>query len=396
MEKFAHLEKSDHIDRINKILEETIHTIENSREEILDIVRHARNECIRLEEDLKEIRNLVDKVIKEVDSLYIEEKKSRAYLSMVSKNFDIYSEEDIKNAYEKTNDLRIKLFLKKEEERTLIEKRNEIELMLKSAIDVYKKVESAAKSVSVASEYLKGNMNEILFTIDDLTKRQYLGIKIIEAQEEERQRLARDIHDGPAQSMANIILKTEICERLLDIDKGKTKEELKNLKAIVKETLKDIREIIFDLRPMSLDDLGLIPTLKKYIDDFSLNTGIKTSFNIIGTKTELEPAIEIAIFRIIQESLNNINKHSQATNANVVIEFADERVNLSIIDNGIGFNIEEVEKIHNTKTGGFGLINIRERSELLGGKLQIKTSPGKGTKLNIYIPIIKEEVVHGK
>lgn len=390
------MEGSTHVDRINEILKETIHTIENSREEILDIVRHARNECIRLEEELEEIRDLVDKVIEEVDLLYIEEKKSRAYLSMVSKNFNIYSEEDIKNAYEKANDLRIKLCLKRKEEKTLIEKRNEIELMLKSAIDVYKKVESVAKSVSVASEYLKGNMNEILFTIDDLNKRQYLGIKIIEAQEEERQRLARDIHDGPAQSMANIIVKTELCERLMNIDQERFKKELRNLKAIVKDTLKDIREIIFDLRPMSLDDLGLVPTLKKYINDFSVDTGIKTSFNIIGTETKLEPAIEIAIFRVVQESLNNINKHSQATNANIIIEFADERINLSIIDNGIGFNIEKVEKIHNTKTGGFGLINIRERLELLEGELQIKTSPGNGTKLNIYVPIIKEEVIHGK
>ncbi len=137
------------------------------------------------------------------------------------------------------------------------------------------------KSVSVASEYLQGNMDEILLTVDDLNKRQYLGIKIIEAQEEERQRLARDIHDGPAQSMANIIVKTELCERLMDIDQVRAKSELENLKVIVKDTLKDVREIIFDLRPMSLDDLGLIPTLERYIYDFSEDTGIETSLKII-------------------------------------------------------------------------------------------------------------------
>lgn len=388
--------KPTHVDRINEILEETICTIENSREEILDIVDHARNECIKLEKELEEIRNVVDKVIREVDLLEIEEKKSRIYLSTVSKNFNFYNEKDIKDAYDKANDLRIKLLLKREEEKNLIEKRGIIELRLKSARDVYRKADNVGRSVSVASEYLKGNMDEILLTVDDLNKRQYLGIKIIEAQEEERQRLARDIHDGPAQSMANIIVKTELCERLMDIDQERTKKELENLKAIVKDTLKDIREIIFDLRPMSLDDLGLIPTLERYIFNFSEDTGIETSLKIIGVKHKLEPVIEVAIFRIIQESLNNINKHSQATNASIIIEYTGERINLSIIDNSIGFDQKEVDRIHSKKTGGFGLMNIRERVELLEGKLQIKTSPGTGTKLNIYIPIIKEEIVHAK
>lgn len=386
--------KPTHVDRINEILEETICTIENSREEILDIVAHARNECIKLEKELEEIKKIVNKVIREVDLLEIEEQKSRIYLSTVSKNFDFYNEKDIKDAYDKANDLRIRLLLKREEEKNLIEKRGAVELRLKSAREVYKKAENVGKSVSVASEYLQGNMDEILLTVDDLNKRQYLGIKIIEAQEEERQRLARDIHDGPAQSMANIIVKTELCERLMDIDQERTKKELENLKAIVKDTLKDIREIIFDLRPMSLDDLGLIPTLERYIYDFSEDTGIETSLKIIGTEYKLEPAIEVAIFRIIQESLNNISKHSRATNASVIIEFTRERLNLSIMDNGIGFDLEEVDKLHSRKTGGFGLMNIRERAELLEGKLQIKTSPDTGTKLNIYIPIIKEEIVH--
>lgn len=386
--------KPTHVDRINEILEETICTIENSKEEILDIVEHARKECIKLEKELEEIKKIVNKVIREVDLLEIEEQKSRIYLSTVSKNFDFYNEKDIKDAYDKANDLRIRLLLKREEEKNLIEKRGAVELRLKSAREVYKKAENVGKSVSVASEYLQGNMDEILLTVDDLNKRQYLGIKIIEAQEEERQRLARDIHDGPAQSMANIIVKTELCERLMDIDQVRAKSELENLKVIVKDTLKDVREIIFDLRPMSLDDLGLIPTLERYIYDFSEDTGIETSLKIIGTEYKLEPAIEVAIFRIIQESLNNISKHSRATNASVIIEFTRERLNLSIMDNGIGFDLEEVDKLHSRKTGGFGLMNIRERAELLEGKLQIKTSPDTGTKLNIYIPIIKEEIVH--
>ncbi len=379
------------VDRINEILQETIYSIENSREEIIEIVEHTRNEYKKIEEELNQIKEKVDKTIREVDLLEIEERKSRAYLSSVSKNFNIYSEKDIKEAYDRANEIRIRLLLKREEEKTLIEMRGDKELRLKSAIDVYKKAEKVGKSVSVATEYLKGNLDEILFTVDDLNKRQFLGIRIIEAQEEERQRLARDIHDGPAQSMVNILVKTELCERLMDINQEKSKEELKNLRVVVRDTLKDIRKIIYDLRPMSLDDLGLIPTLERYIYNFQEDTGIGVDLNIIGSVKSLEPAIEVAVFRIVQESLSNVSKHSQGTFVRIIVEFSKTRLNLSIIDNGIGFDVEEVSKIGRTATGGFGLMNIRERLELLDGKIQVNSSLGAGTRLNIYIPLIEEE-----
>lgn len=387
---------STKVDRINEILHETICTIEKSKEEIIEIVEHARNECKKIEEELEKIREKVDKTIKEVDLLEIEDRKGRDYLSTVSKNFNIYTEEDIKNAYDRANELRLRLILKKEEERNLIERRRNKEFRLKSSIEVYKKAEKVARSVSVATGYLKGNLDEIIFTVEDLTKRQFLGIKIIEAQEKERQKLARDIHDGPAQSMANILIKTEICEKFMDIEQKKSKEELKNLRIIVRETLKDIRKIIYDLRPMSLDDLGLIPTLERYIYNFMKNTGIEVKFNVIGPVEKLESGIEIAIFRIVQESLSNISKHSQGTFAKVSIEYSTTRLNLSIIDNGIGFNIEKINKVGSTTSGGFGLMNIRERVELLDGKLQINSSPGEGTRLNLYIPLVKEEYFNAK
>lgn len=379
------------VDRINEILQETIYSIENSREEIIEIVEHTRSECKKIEEELNEIKEKVNKTIKEVDLLEIEERKSRNYLSVVSKNFSIYSEKDIKEAYDKANELRVKLLLRREEEKTLIARRGDKELRLKSAIEVYNKAEKVGKSVSLATECLRGNLDEILFTVDDLNKRHFVGIKIIEAQEEERHRLARDIHDGPAQSMANILVKTELCERLMDIDQEKSKEELRNLRIVVKDTLKDIRKTIYDLRPMSLDDLGLVPTLERYICNFKRDTGIEVELNVIGTVKKLESAIEIAVFRIVQESLSNVSKHSQGTFAKVMVEYSDTRLNLAITDNGIGFDVEEVSKIGRTATGGFGLMNIRERLELLDGKIQINSSLGAGTRLNIYIPLIEEE-----
>ena len=205
---------------------------------------------------------------------------------------------------------------------------------------VLEKAENINKQVGVAMEYLKGNLYDILTTVDDLSKKQLLGIKIIEAQEEERQRLARDMHDGPAQSMANILVKAELCERLLTNDKERTKLELVELKNIARGNLQEIRKLIYDLRPMALDDLGLIPTLERYIYNFQKETCIVVDLVVLGNIKNIQPVFEIAIFRIVQEALNNIQKHSNANNVNIIIEETLERFNLMVSDDGVGFDLD--------------------------------------------------------
>ena len=133
-----------------------------------------------------------------------------------------------------------------------------------------------------------------------------MGLRIIQAQEEERQRVARDIHDGPAQSMSNVVLKAEICERLFSVDLDKARDELQKLKDIVRDCLKDVRKIIYNLRPMSLDDLGLIPTLQRLILTFRNDTGIEATFNKNGVFDDISPGISLTIFRIVQEALSNV------------------------------------------------------------------------------------------
>ncbi|NLJ78840.1 MAG: sensor histidine kinase [Tissierellia bacterium] len=379
------------IDQANKVLKDAIGSIEASKEEIVEIVEHSRDECRKIEKELDEIRAKVDEIIKEVDLLEERERKGRLYLSTVSKNFNIYEEDDIKQAYDEANAIRTELLLKREEEKNLRNIRSDKEFSLKSAIEVHRKAERVAKAISVATGYLKGNIDDLISTIGDLKKRQALGIKIIEAQEDERGKLARDIHDGPAQSMASILIKAELCEKLMDIDRKRASDELRDLKNVTKATLRDTRKIIYDLRPMVLDDLGLIPILQKYIRGFERDNEIEIEFKVIGNEKKLESGIEIAIFRIIQESLANILKHSQATTANIAIEYLDARLNLSIRDNGVGFDQNKIDGAYRSMDGGFGLISINERVELLDGKLQIDTSPGKGTNLRIYVPLTEGE-----
>lgn len=378
--------------RINEILNDTIKAIETGKNEIFEIVEHTRNEYKKIQEELKVVQEKVSQVIDEVDYLEAEERKSRLKLATVSKNFDVYSEEDIKDAYEKANDLRITLTVKKEEEKRYIEKRKELEIRLKETAEVLKKAEKIDRQVSVAMEYLKGNIDDILQTVDGLSKKQFLGIKIIEAQEEERQRVARDIHDGPAQSMANVLVKAELCERLMGIDVDRTKEELKNLKEAVRFTLKDVRKIIYDLRPMSLDDLGLVPTLERYVYNYSQDTNIQVKLKTVGNIDKVEKVIETTFFRIVQEALNNVRKHSKAKNVDIFVESTPTRLNLLIADDGIGFDPNANKEI-DPMVGGFGIMSMKERAELLNGKVQVKSSPGRGTKVYLSIPLNEGEVI---
>jgi two-component system sensor histidine kinase DegS len=143
---------------------------------------------------------------------------------------------------------------------------------------------------------------------------------IVNAQEAERQRLSRQMHDGPAQALSNFILQTEIAMRLLDADPARAKEELGNLKIAAMNTFQKVRNFIFELRPMMLDDLGLVPTIRKYVDAFKEQTGLDVSLNVTGTERRLEPYIEVMLFRAIQELLGNAARHSQATMIKVQLD----------------------------------------------------------------------------
>lgn len=379
------------LEKLNSILESTIESIKGSKDEILEIVVTSRDECNKIEEEIKLLQSKINDILLETEILEDNDRKYRNVLSNKSKNFNIFNESEIREAYDIANENRIKLLLKREEEKNSIEKRSELERRLKSSYVVFTKAENISKQISVAAEYLMGNAGNIADTVDELSKRQYLGIKIIEAQEEERHRVARDMHDGPAQGLANIIVKAELCERLMDMDSVRAKNELHSLKDIIRGTLKDVRKIIYDLRPMSLDDLGLVPTLERFISIFEEDTGIKVSLKKLGVFNSLESAIQIAIFRIAQESLNNIRKHSKAKSASIILEKSVSRLNLSIIDDGIGFDISSSKEKYNSISSGYGLISIKERVELLNGNLHISSSANLGTKLSIFIPLGEEE-----
>ncbi len=370
---------------MNAIIKDTVDAIEKSRDQIFEIAESARIESKKIEGELNLVKAQTSKVINEVDTLSKKEKDSRYKLMIVSKNIKEQSEEAIREAYDRAKDMQVELGAKRTEEQQLVQKRTELEKRLRTAGETVKQAEQLVSKVGVVMGYLSGELQDLFVTLGDIRQKQYLGVKIIKAQEEERQRVARDIHDGPAQLMTNVVLKADLCQKLIDIDKDRAKEELENLKYVMRSSLADVRKIIYDLRPMSLDDLGLIPTVDRYIKNYTNNTGIEVDLHVFGDEKQIKNIIELASFRIIQEAMNNIQKHANAKHVAVKLEFVDDNISIIVSDDGKGFN-KDMVKI-DSQEGGYGLISMRERVELLNGKFDIFSSLGKGTKVFVTMPL---------
>lgn len=378
---------------LDKIVKKTIEAINNSKVELFDIAENARKECGKLEQELKDLKAQAELLIENVELLESQLKTSKKQLILVSKNYDKYSEEEIKQAYEKADNIRLELAVKREQEQYLIRRRNELEIRLKDSIRTAEKADKLIANIGISLGCLTGDLQQVSLQLEDLQQKQIMGLRIIQAQEEERQRVAREIHDGPAQSMSNIVLKAEICERLVEVEPDKAKHELKNLKSVVRDTLQDIRKIIYNLRPMSLDDLGLVPTLQRFIITFQEESETEVSFKTRGECEDIRPVISLTVFRLVQEAISNIRKHAQAKNVSINLEFMEKELKLNIYDDGKGFNINDLRANKEDINSGFGLYSMRERVELLSGKFEINSTVGKGTKLSISVPLIPEEEV---
>lgn len=198
--------------------------------------------------------------------------------------------------------------------------------------------------------------------------------------EEERMRIARDMHDGPAQSLANLVLMAEVLERLIERDPKLVAAELAEFKRGVRDALEETRRLIFDLRPMTLDDLGLVPTLRRLVQEFAEKTGIATRLHVVGEERRLPGNYEAALFRIVQEALTNVRKHARASNAEVTLTIQPRRVVAVVKDDGEGFDVAATEA-RLGRTRNLGLISMRERAELEKGTLEIRSELGRGTEV---------------
>lgn len=373
---------------LDSIFNSIIRTMDQSKNDIFIISEQSRKSFDEMKQELEVVKVDIDTLITEGDYLETLTGHSRQRLANVSKNFSDYTEEQVREAYNVANKLLVKLSINRMEEKQLRERRDDLDRRLVVLLSTIERADHLVSQVTTVSNYLTSDLKNVGQALESAKHKQDFAIRIIEAQEEERKRLSRDIHDGPAQMLANVLLRSGLIEKTYAERGGElAMVELNELKATVKDALLEVRRIIYDLRPMALDDLGLIPTLKKYlsqITDFDKSANIH--FQNSGAEQRFHTNIEVAVFRLVQESVSNAMKHGQAKDIWVKIEWLNDIINILVKDDGIGFDVKEV------RDKSFGLIGMRERISLLNGSMQINSELGGGTTILFRIPLENDSI----
>jgi two-component system sensor histidine kinase DegS len=352
-------------------------TVSEAHQKLEELHGAANAEMEKARRELAEIETLLRQTGSEVEKLAQREMTVSNRLRDLEVNVDKYSKTDIKNFYTSAQEVQMRLQMM----RSQYEQMQFRQQMQKTRQSQLLELVTAVEPLLGASTGGGGGGGRAADDGEDVIA------NIIQAQEKERLRISLQLHDGPAQSMSNLVLRAEICQRLLDRDLDQARAELGGLKSAINTTLQDTRRFIFDLRPMILDDLGLVPTLRRYVQQFSEKNSLEVNLMLQGLDSRLPTHYEVAIFRFIQEALSNVAKHANATQARVLLETNAGSIHVSIEDDGSGFHIAEVLSDQSERRN-LGIATLRQQAEaLLRGEFGIESSVGRGTRVAAVVPL---------
>lgn len=244
--------------------------------------------------------------------------------------------------------------------------------------------------IKVAREK-KGDIANPIFEGEEYKDESRVKLALLETQENERQRIARELHDSTVQNLTSLVHKTELCLKSMDADPIRCKLELTSMSKILRDIIEDTRNMIYDLRPMSFDDIGFDITVERFLDKIKLISGTNIAFYIEGKTYPIKNVVGITLLRVIQEACNNAIKHSDASNIQVKLIYEPSLFTVQIEDNGKGFELNVDKNVSREDNSGFGLSMMKERIFLLSGELEIESSPGKGCCIKAQIPVKEEE-----
>ncbi|PGL71479.1 sensor histidine kinase [Bacillus sp. AFS055030] len=374
---------------LDEIMDNMLSSIIDSKSHVFGIVEDTRSEYETLRVALEEVKLQVVEKVENTVRLDLLAREARKKLTEVDGEKNRY-ESHVKAAYETANNLQKQYFLSLKEEKVLNHRRKELESKLQTLLEKLQKAELLIARISIVLNYLNTDFKQVSHLLEDVKQKQEFGFQLIQAQEEERIRLSREIHDGPAQTLASILMQSDY---LIKTYRQRTEEdarkELGDIKEQVRCALGEVRRIIYDLRPNALDDLGLVPALNKYLKSLESYKHIEIKFEYCGqNEKRLNSKIEIAIFRIIQEAVQNACKHANPTTIFVRLEFLRNKINVFVQDDGVGFPVGE-----NQRENSFGLKGMKERVELLNGDFIIDSILNVGTTIRITLNVeIESEI----
>jgi two-component system sensor histidine kinase DegS len=351
-----------------------------ARLEAKDAFDDLETELKKVQADIEEVAMMIRQSHGETQTLTRRDTQMSNRLRQIEANLENYSREEIREIYDSVHESQMRLFLMRGQIEQLEHRRRTLEAYAKQLEQIMDLTQSIA---AIQAETAPAALPAVVAPVPQTA--QQTIVRIIDAQEKERRALARQMHDGPATSLSNLVLQAEVVERLFSIDPEQARTELGVLKVAVISTFQRTRDFIFNLRPMMLDDLGLFPTLRRFVQEFQNKTKIATELTIMGKDRRLPAHIEVIIFRAVQELLNNTLQHANASRVQVSIDVGAAIVSATVEDDGSGFDVQRTlsEASGNKK---IGISSIIERTELLGGEIQFDSVFGRGTRVSLKLP----------
>ncbi len=344
-----------------------------------ELIENLTTEMKRIRDKLNELKLQIDQTQLVVDREQTRNNDVFTELRTVQDNIETIPRQDIRTKYDEAIEARFRLTTMRGQLEKFTSTREQLEkeqvllrdmLQRLQGVDILPPTSGGGEETKDAG---KGSINMV---------------RIIQAQEEERQRLARQMHDGPAQSLTNFILQAEICQRLFDRNPARAAEELDNLKTVASVTFQKVRDFIFDLRPMMLDDLGVVPTVRRYVDSFREKNDIEVKLDIFGDERRLATHREVMIFRGIQELMALSRDYANPSEIAIRLDIGATTAKMSVDDNGRGFDAEAAmsseENYQDPRAQS--IVTLKEKFELMRGSLAVSSGETDGTSVRMELP----------
>ena len=334
-----------------------------------------------LEQTKKQFIDKRESLLDEISSLEIKSKENIRMIQMLEDtnddNFESFSPREV-SSYTKSKMVE------------LSEEQNQIQQLLQDyrseVLELNLKIDEVTSVIKVAQ-----NENEICN--EEISKSKKSNLNVLESVEKERQRIARDLHDSTVQNLTSLVHKSELCMKLIELDPIRCKLELSSMGKILREVIEDMRKMIYDLRPMSFDDIGFGVTIERALDKCKAAYNIRYSFKIEGEEYQLPNMVSISLLRIIQESCSNAINHGNAKMIDIKLIYHEDSIELMVENDGDGFDVSTIDDLSRDDYSGFGLSMMKERIYLLSGDLSIQSKAGeKGCLLTVNLPIEREDM----
>lgn len=341
-----------------------------------EMVDSLNREVTSIKRRLSEIKDQVDSMQSSVDREQNRYTGIATELRSMKENLDTTPREDIRDKYDEALDVRFRLATM----RGQLEKFQSNHDYLDKQQTLLQDVLSKLQGFDSFEDEQEDAANPGTFDI----------VGLIRAQEEERERLARAMHDGPAQSLTNFILQAEICQRLFDRNPDRASDELGNLKANASKTFQKVRDFIFDLRPMMLGDLGVAPTVRRYVESYREKSDIDVSLDVLGDERRLETYREVMIFRGLQDAMAMARDYANPTELKITLDMGGGTWRVSVEDDGRGFDAENIFDVGANE--GYNDARVEQlqmlssRWEMIGGTIDVSSDETEGTRIRMELP----------